>query len=173
MSDDAIVVFTKKGLSTILEIGGSDTWKLNPQRVLKCQYLVCTQNRHQQDGTPEAPHGAAFLVGKVSGVEPAEPINGPRWLVRISEYAEIEMPDVWDGSQNPVRYTTLQSLGIDPATLDFQPMPEPSRTAREPAATPDMTSIDDGRPLSIADAKPRLAAYYGIGPESIEITIRG
>jgi hypothetical protein len=173
MSDDAIVVFTKKGLSTILVIGGSDAWKLDAQRVLKCSYLVCTQNRRRHGGTPEAPHGTAFLVGKISGIEPAEPRNGPRWRVRISEYAELEKPEVWDGSRNPVRYTTLQSLGIDPATLDFQPMPEPSKTAREPAATPDITSIDDGRPLSIADAKPRLAAYYGVGPESIEITIRG
>jgi hypothetical protein len=173
MADDAIVVFTMKGLSTILAKGGSDTWKLNPHRVLKCQYLVCTQNRHRQDGTPEAPHGAAFLVGKISGVEPAEPINGPRWLVRISEYAEIEMPDVWDGSQNPVQYTTLQKLGIDPATLDFQPMPEPSQMARERAATPAMTSIDDVRPLSIADAKQGLAAHFGVGTDAIEITIRG
>jgi hypothetical protein len=162
-----------KGRSTILAKGGSDTWKLDPQRVLKCQYLVCTQNRHRQDGTPEAPHRAAFLVGKVSGVEPAEPINGPRWLVRISEYAEIEMPEVWDGSQNPVRYTTLQSLGIDPETLDFQPMPEPPQTLREASAMPDMTSIADVRPLSIADAKQGLAAHFGVGPDAIEITIRG
>lgn len=129
--------------------------------MLKCQYLVCTQNRHRHGGTPEAPHGAAFLVGKVSGVEPAEPRNGPRWLVRISEYAEIEMPEVWDGSRNPVRYTTLQNVGIDPATLDFQPVPEPAQVAHEPAATPDMTSIDDVRPLSKCQAGPSRPFWRG------------
>jgi hypothetical protein len=46
-----------------------------------------------------------------------------RWRVRIGDYAKIAIPHAWDGGRNPVRYTTLQELGIDPATLEFEPIP--------------------------------------------------
>jgi hypothetical protein len=167
MTQDTIVVFTGKGLSMILEAQGSSAWVLDPQRVSKCTYLVCTQNRHSGRHRPEAPHRAAFLVGKISGVEPVPGRDG-RWLVRISEYAPLDKPEVWDGGRNPVRYTTLHDLGIDPATLESRPIPQHPETAGKPAATQDMASVGD----VLADAKQRLAAYFGVSLNSIEITIR-
>lgn len=33
------------------------------------------------------------------------------------------------GWRNPVRYTTLEDLGIDPGSLTFKPMPAPAEAA--------------------------------------------
>jgi hypothetical protein len=173
MTQDTIVVFTGKGLTTILSTGGSEGWKLDPQRARKCAYLVCTQNRHgREPRNAEAPHGAAFLAGKISGVEPVLGEDG-RWPVRISEYAPLEKSNVWDGGHNPVRYAELQNLGIDPATLDFRPIPQSFKMKGEPAEMRNMASINDVRPLSLAEAKQGLAAHFGVSVNSIEITIRG
>jgi hypothetical protein len=121
MSDKAILVFTAKGFSTIISERGSQAWVLDPDRARCCDYLVCAQNRNGGWGSPEAPHGAGFLVGKIEGVEPsAVSDEKPRWLVRISAYARIDKPRMWDGGRNPVRYTTLSEIGIDPAGLAFE-----------------------------------------------------
>lgn len=172
MSDGAILVFTGRGFNTIVEEGGSQAWVLDPQRARRCAYIVCTQNRYGGEwGMPESPHGSAFLVGKIDGVVPSEESEDkPRWLVRISEYARIDVPELWDGGRNPVRYTTLQELGIDPVTLTFE-VPEPASAG--PAAAQSACGGEGARPLNIAEAKRGLAAYFGVGLDAIEITIRG
>ena len=49
--------------------------------------------------------------------------NPDRYLVKMSEYAELNVPDVWQGWRNPIKYTTLEELGINLEGLDFRPMP--------------------------------------------------
>jgi len=172
MTDSAIVVFTGRGRNQILREGGSQAWALNAQRARKCSYLVCTQNHPGEEwATPEAPQGTGFLVGKIMGVEPSAE-GEDRWHIRISEYAPIDIPDLWDGGRNPVRYTTLEALGIDPSTLNFEPMPEPDAPSSG-ASAPAFAPSGSIPPLSIADAKRGLAAYFGVGLDAIEITIRG
>src|ERR1019366_4114703 len=73
-------------------------------------------------GGMDHPHRSAFLVGKVSGVVPATDTPG-RWKIAIREFARVNIPEVWDKSRFPVRYTTLEDLGIDPTTLNFEPLP--------------------------------------------------
>lgn len=175
MSDLTIVVFTARGFAQILSEGGSQAWALDAQRARKCAYLVCTQNRHHNYdwARSEAPHGAAFLIGKIESVEPSPLTEEPRWLVRISEYARIDIPDAWDGGRNPVRYLkSIKELGIDPATLHFEPMPEQPEDDQQANAAP---HAEGGgvRPLTIAEAKKGLAAHFGVGIDAVEITIRG
>lgn len=178
MSDAAIVVFTARGFGQILSERGSQAWKLDAPRARKCTYLVCTQNRHHDYdwAKSEAPHGTAFLIGKVDGIEPAVDTEETRWLVRISEYARIDVPNAWDGSRYPVRYVKtmeelVQYLGIDPATLQFQPVPE---SGDEKLQAPTREEGSGGvRPLTIAQAKKGLALQFGVGIDTIEITIRG
>lgn len=43
-----------------------------------------------------------------------------RPVVTISEYALIDLPTAWGGWRNPVRFTRLTGLGIDPGGLSFQ-----------------------------------------------------
>jgi hypothetical protein len=171
------MVFTGRGISQILEDGGSQAWALNAVRARKCEYLICVQNHPGEPwAKPEASQGTAFLIGRVSGVEPAGDEHGAnRWIINISEYAEIkDRPNMWDGSRNPVRYTTMEDLGLDPTKFAFKPV------AKNPATSESgpMIGTEGGRPagataLSIEQAKRGLAAYFGVSIDAIEITIRG
>jgi hypothetical protein len=120
MPHAAIVVFTARSLDEILRDGGSRDWRLDADRARGCKYLVCTQNRRNSDfGAPTAPHGAAFLIGRISGVV-RSPDDPARWLIEISEYIDYVIPNIWAKSGHlryPVWYTTLEDLGIDLSTL--------------------------------------------------------
>ncbi len=177
--EEAIVVFTARSPQRIVREGGSQAWVLNAARAKQATWLVCTQNRHNRDhefSDATETHGSAFLVGKVSGVVKSaeEGDDGKqRWLVTISEYALIDVPNFWEHDRNPVRYLSRSELAkknIKPDELDFQPMPP-----RAPAAVPAAKPAAPGAvvPLTIAEARKGLAATFGVKPEAVEITIRG
>jgi hypothetical protein len=153
MAQTAIVVFTARSLDEILRDGGSRDWRLDSDRASGCHYLVCTQNRRNTDfGAPTAPHGAAFLIGRISGVV-TSPDDPARWLIKISEYTECIIPNTWGKSGHlryPVWYTTLEDLGIDMTTLPpftalLPPLP---RGMREMAAAPLIASAWTPRPTA-------------------------
>jgi hypothetical protein len=133
MPHTAVVTFTARPIEWILRDGGSRDWRLNAERARQCEYLVCTQNRHNAGiGTPTAPHGAAFFIGRISDVV-VSPGRHDRWLIKISEYVECNLPNIW-GKHGPLRYpvtyTTLERLGIDLGKLPpFTPLPSPGSPA--------------------------------------------
>jgi hypothetical protein len=163
----AIVVFTAKDVARLLREGGTSSWRLDRNNARKCAYAVCTRNAHADwvEG-PEA-HHSAFLVGKVKEVVPSTEAEG-RYLVQFGEYARVNIPDVWKGDRNPVKYSTMEELGIDPSTLKWEPMPDP---IKQPSAqiNPQKTAT----PLTMTEAKKGLALTFGVAPDAIEITIRG
>jgi hypothetical protein len=165
-SNDAVVVFTAKLTEEVQHLG-SGNWVLDPGRARKCEFLVCTRNGRTPDWgvpTPEA-HGSAFLVGRVEDVVPSKEAAG-RWVIKISEYAVVDVPNAWCGVRNPVHYTSLAALGINPAELNFKSVPKPKSSLIHTAQPPHSK-------LTIADAKAQLAESLGVSPESIEIIIRG
>jgi hypothetical protein len=129
----AVVTFTARNSRWVLEDGGSQAWRLDADRVRRSEYLVCTQNQHNTEGfgEPAAEHRAAFLIGRISDVVPS-PEEPNRWLIRISEYIECNIPNIWGKSGHtryPVRYTTLEELGIDLGLLPpFRPLPASAST---------------------------------------------
>ena len=132
MAASAIVVFTYRSKPTLLTERGSQAWALNPLNARRCTYLVCTRNRYFADAGPEEQsaareeHGAAFMVCKISTVEPS-PERPDRYIIRFDEYAILDIPDVWPGGRNPVRYVDdIASLGIEPSRLDRLKLPEES-----------------------------------------------
>ena len=147
----AIQTFTENSLEDILDHGGDYDWVLDQDRAKKCQYLVCCSSQG-------ANRKSSFLVGKISGVDFTYTRESSKnsYLVRISEYAEINIPDSWPGNQNPVRYTSLEELNIDLASLKFQ------KISKSVSAS-----------FTIAQAKTGLAKHYGVSEDSIEITIKG
>lgn len=167
---NAIVVFTAKSIEHMLQDGGTQSWVLDKSNAKHSEYVVCCRSGLDEVEGPE-PKGSAFLIGRVSDVVPSTESPG-RWLIRMSEFARVNLPDVWRGWRNPVKYIDLTELGIDPAALDFQPMPEPCPEAVAAQVTAKQ-SANRGSPLTIAEAKRGLSLTFGVPEEAVEITIRG
>jgi hypothetical protein len=189
-TDTAIIVFTFKSVERLIREGGTSSWRLDRNHVRRCAFAVCTRNTTRNEAAEDdlrdsahvdnAPktedHQSAFLIGKISNVVPC-PILGDRkrYLIQFSEYARVNIPDAWRGSRNPVKYSSLKELGIDPAALNWEPMPAPSALKSAPTAS--KKAVEGGGdttgPLTMADAKKGLALTFGVAPEAIEIIIRG
>ena len=129
MERNVAVVFTGKSVNKILEMGGTASWRLNRNHAGRCTYVVCSRNSKPKYGEGGGTHGSAFLVGKVKSVvevvKPGRDGRRSRYCIEMSEYAHVDVPHVWNGERNPVKYVaTLQELGIEPDTLQWEPMPE-------------------------------------------------
>lgn len=172
---DAVAVFTARSPGRIIEEGGSQAWILNPARAKLATWLVCTQNRYNPDhefSDATEPHGAAFLIGKISGVRQSLEEGGEgRWIIEISEYAFVNVPDAWKHWRNPVRYMSIDDLGIDVKALKFEPLPKKEEAGRDDAPPPATPAAP--RMMTIAEAKKALALTFGVSPDAVEITIRG
>ncbi|PIF89413.1 hypothetical protein CLU86_0282 [Acidovorax sp. 62] len=172
--NSAVSVFTARGIDRILSEGGSQAWVLDAQRAASCGYLVCVQNRGFADdwGQASAPHKEAFLVGRVSKVVPSteDQAESDRSIIMISHYAEISVPEAWPGNRNPVRYTTLDEIGINVDTLDFKLMPMLEAPLKKEASSMARNSRTG---LSLEEAKTGIALRFGVKPEQVLITING
>jgi len=168
MENKAIAVFTAKSVETCLEVGGTQSWALNPASVKDCGYAVLCRNLHTSWGDGREPHRTAFMIGHISGVVPSRETAG-RWLITFDEYAVIDKPGVWEKWRNPIHYTTLKALGITLEKIQFQPMPEITKKSRPESVSNEISA----KKMDISTAKRALASYYGLSPEAIEITIRG
>jgi len=171
MSQEVIVVFTAKSVETLLEEGGTSSWRLDRNHARQCAFAVCTRNAYADWVEGPEDHHSAFLVGKVKDVTPAPGREG-RYLVQFSQYARVNIPNVWHGDRNPVKYSTLEKLGIDPSTLKWEAMPETSNAPDEirEGALPKSNGM---QPLTMGEAKQGLALTFGVEPGAIEINIRG
>lgn len=171
---DTICVFTARSPDRIVAEKGSQAWVLNPSNAKAAKWLVATQNLHNKDhefSDATEPHGSAFMVAKISGLKHSTDGDGDRWIIEISEYARIAKPDVWKW-RNPVKYTTLEELGIDVASLKFEPVAKDAPPPPQPSA-PAVAVEWPPATLTIAQAKQALAATFGVKPEAVEISIRG
>lgn len=166
INDEAVIVFTAKSTEQIINEGGSSAWRLDRTRAHFCGFVVCTRNAKSEWVAGLETHHAAFLIGKLKDVVPSPEYKG-RYILRFSEYAIVDFPNVWNGERNPIKYSTLHDIGIDPSGLKWQPMPEPREAA------PDVTHRNHSTPLSLSEAKERLAHTFGVSPAAIEIIVRG
>jgi len=166
--EDTIVLFTRQSTERILREGGSGRWRLVPSHARQCKFAVCTRNAKHSKVEGSEPHRSAFLIGKVKDIVPSREKPGRYWIL-FSEYARVDTPDIWNkGDRNPVRYSTIQALGIDPSRLKWEPMPTTSRPQESVAQE---TKPTGG--LTMSEAKQGLAITFGVAPEAVEITIRG
>lgn len=178
MSLEATVVFTAKSIERILAEGGTSSWRLDRNHARQCPFAVCTRNANADwvEG-PEA-HHSAFLIGKVRDVVPCQPTPENedaaknRFLIKFSEFARVKIPGIWKGDRNPVKYATLEDLGIDPSTLKWEVMPK-SANVPKPVGQDSSVKSRAHQPLTMAEAKKGLALTFNVAPEAIEITIRG
>jgi hypothetical protein len=154
--NSVIQTYTSNSFAEIVRQGGDFDWYLNVNRAKNCQYLVCCSSVGNN-------RGCNFLVGKISGVEfsKLDDKEKKRYVVRISEVAAINISNQWGGYQNPVHYTNLANMGIDPSVLKWQKVATPEQ------ALPNVLN------LTIAQAKAGLAQHYGVPASNIEVIIKG
>lgn len=149
---DVICVLTYKSKETILEVGGTQSWRLDRTRAAACDYVVICRNQKSRGAEGPEPHGMAFMVGKIKDVVPSTE-REDRWLITISEYAFTEVPDQWDG-RNPVGYWKESDFDIDFKNLPYKPL----------------KSSPLG--LTIAEAKAALSVGLNVPEAAIEIVVR-
>ena len=82
-----------------------------------------------------------------------------RWIIQISEFARINYPNLWDHGRNPVRYASLEELGIDPSALKWEPMPQPVEGVQVVSGHSSVGK-SDAKPLTMAEAKKGLALTF-------------
>ena len=138
-ANEVIVVFDSFLTEDILRQGGSLSWKLDHERAKKCDYLICCCSNPDSELKD-----SAFLLGKISDVVPSPEETAPeRWMIKISEYALVNIPNVWKKWQNPVHYFNYEeiqaleeNLGKSLDELDFQPVMKAKREPK-PEAEPE------------------------------------
>ena len=174
----ALGLFTNRGLGRLIDEGGSQAWKLKPERARKLTYVVCTQNKNDGEwGQPTHAQGEGFVIARIRDVVPSPEGRPKRYIVLFDEYAEISVPKMAYKWRNPVQYIELDDYGIDPSKLTFTKMPSsPAQIPNinyepPPGAAP--TPSGQPQPMNMEAAKAALAAFYKVPASAIEITIRG
>ena len=176
--EQAVVLFTAKSVETLLKEGGTSAWRLDRNHARRCKYAVCTRNAYADWVQDTEDHHSAFLVGKIRDVIPCPPspenerAGDDRYIILFSEFAKVNIPNVWKGDRNPVKYGSVDELGIDFSALKWEPMPEEGKTREASPGSRPAQRADVG-PLTMAEAKKGLSLTFSVPPDSIEITIRG
>ena len=172
MNEEVLAVFTSKSVDECLKVGGTQSWKLDRGHAKRCRYAILCRNAYSDFGDGKEPHGTAFMIGQIADVVPTGENDG-RWSVTFDQYARIDLPNVWKGWRNPVRYTTFEELGVSLEGIQFQPMPSVDDNSKAKQSTSSHFSDGSEFRLTIAEAKQGLAKTFGVSPDAIEITIRG
>ena len=136
------------------------------------EFLVCIRNAREVDfPTTSRTERRSWSAGS-AGLNPRTSIKRAcsAGSSRLSEYALIDHPEAWGEWRNPVKYTTLEELGIDLKQLKFKPMPA---AQQRPATACHLAAPVKAGALTIAEAKAGLALQFGVPPEAIEILIKG
>jgi hypothetical protein len=163
--NDVVMVFTSKSLETMEQEGGSGNWAANKDRIKRAKWIVATRNKKSGWTQGDEDHGSAFLIGRVAGIKPAPPPESNRFVVVFDRYAELNLPNAWTGHRNPVTYTDLATLGIDPEKLEWKEFIGAAGDLEHsvvPGITPG-TVIDQARAM--------IAHALSINPEAVKITV--
>src|SRR5262249_10494935 len=102
MARTVAVVFTFKSVDRLLREGGTSPWRLDRNHARGCEFTVCTRNGRNPKSEGTEAHQSAFLIGRVKDVVAAADRKG-RFLIQFSDYATVNVADVWKGDRNPVR----------------------------------------------------------------------
>ena len=161
--NDVLMVFTSKSLATMQQEGGSGNWAANKDRLRHAKWIVATRNEKSNWAEGPEAHGSAFMIGRVSGIKSAPAPEQNRFVVSFDKYAGLDIPNAWTGSRNPVTYTDLATLGINPDALGWKEFhPHPSSDS---GGSPNEPS------LVIDRARSMIAEAFSISPDAVKITV--
>ena len=122
--ESVIKVFTRTSLETMLGEGNTGPWKLDQDRASACLYVVAVRNLAGDADEKGVDDHTSFMIGKISEIVE----SGGRHVIAFGEYATLAVPNAWEGSRNPVAYTNLEKLRIDPTTLAWRKLPTSPRS---------------------------------------------
>ena len=159
---DVVMVFTSKSLETMKQEGGSGNWAAKKDRIKHARWIVATRNQKSGWTQGEEGHGSAFLIGRVSGIKSAPAPESNRFVIVFDRYAELKVANAWTGDRNPVAYTDLVTLGINPDELDWKEFGAASLESVEGTGTP-AAVIDHARML--------VANAFSVSPDAVKITV--
>jgi len=155
------MVFTSKSLETMKVEGGTGNWAGKEERLRHTKWVVATRNLKSAWTQGDEPHGSAFLVGRISGVKAASAPESDRFVIQFDRYADISIPKAWTNNRNPIAYTSLSELGIDPEKLEWKDFPV--STSQNAHVKAPGNVIDQARTM--------IAHALSIPPEAVKITI--
>jgi hypothetical protein len=149
----------------MLAEGGTGNWAGNGERLKHAKWVVATRNGNSGWTQGDEAHGSAFLVGRVSGVKPAPAPEQERFVITFDRYAEVSIPNAWTNNRNPIAYTNLGQLNIDPEKLDWKvfSIQQANTHFLEAGPTTAGAVIDQARSM--------IAGALSISPESVKITV--
>lgn len=171
MNTRTVMVLTSKSFETMVAEGGSGNWRANEESIRRCSYVVTVRNRHTDWSQGLEDHGTAFLVGRVVGVKPS-PKYPERLVIVFDRFAILDKANAWPtGARNPVSYSDLETLGIDPDKLKWEDFPGYSPGA---ASTESGDSVlDTLSPAEVIDkARQMIAQSLSIPPSAVKISIQ-
>jgi len=160
---DVLMVFTSKSLTTMRQEGGSGNWAANKDRIRHAKWIVATRNEKSSWTQGNEGHGSAFLIGRVTGIKQAPTPEQTRFVVTFDKYAELNLPHAWTGSRNPVAYTDLVTLGIDPDALVWKEVLPLQPDERVSGVSEPSIIIDRARSM--------IAEAFSISPDAVKITV--
>ncbi|WP_157080593.1 hypothetical protein [Methylobacterium variabile] len=178
-----IAVLTERTLDRVLSDGGTAAWTLNRSVARRHRYVVCVRSAPFTSKSEDAPpHGSAFLIGRIQDIVTA-PENSKKWLIRFSSISPILFHNSWKKWRNPVKYTSLEELGITGSHKFFsvrslrarnnliksnQSVPSKSVPSKQETSFNDIQIQKN----AIEDAKSKLANVFGVSVDAIEINIK-
>lgn len=163
MPKDVVMVLTSKSLETMQREGGSGNWAARRDRLKHARWVVAVRNRHSNWSQGDEEHGSAFLIGRVSGVIPAPPSEPDRFVITFDRYADLNIPNVWGHNRNPVTYTSLSEIGIDPDALEWKAFSVVSDSDEVLAGS---------NPTAVVElARAMIASALSINREAVNISI--
>jgi len=162
---DTVMVFTSKSLETMKLEAGTGNWAGKEERLRHTKWVVATRNLRSSWTQGDEPHGSAFLIGRISGVKAASAPESERFVIQFDRYADLSIPNAWTNNRNPITYTSLSALGIDPENLEWKEFP-----VSAPQSPTKGLSVE--APANVIDqARTMIAHALSIAPEAVKITI--
>ena len=166
MQFDAVMVFTGETLEQIIAAGGTGNWKARQESLERRPYVIAVHNRRAEWGDAKGDHGAAFLIGRISGVQKTDD-NGWRKLIQFDKYALIDVPGAWrTGRRNPIAYVKLKDIPIDPDALDWKDVKR-----QEDSALKVGDSVVRTPGAIIDEARRRIARAFSVDPSAVRISV--
>jgi hypothetical protein len=163
--NDTVMVFTSKSLETMRSEGGTGNWAGREERLKHTKWVVATRNLKSAWTQGDEPHGSAFLIGRISGVKAASAPESDRFVIQFDRYANLAIPNAWTNNRNPIAYTSLSALGIDPERLEWRDFS--ASTAQGSQGTPPLEA-----PANVIDqARTMIAHALSIPPDAVKITV--